>query len=1393
MGGKSTTSTSKVEIPPEVMARYKAVNERAETVSEQPFQQYGGQFVAPLSSTQQAGVTSTNQYSQAAQPYYGAATGLTLAGAGDVGKLTGSQIGQYMDPYVGSVVAPTLEALQQQQGQERTQQQAQAIKSGAFGGDRAGLERANLARQQNLGTAQAIAPLLSQAYGQAVQTAAGQQGVQATDLARKMQAGQQIAGLGTGAQQAALQGAQAQIGAGTLEQQTQQADLTARYQQFLQERGYDFQVAQFLANIAMGTGALSGSTTTTTQPGGFFSDERLKDNIEPIGKTFDGQPIYRYDYGDGRTQLGLIAQDVLERGKPGVGMDKSGYLTVNYRDATDDAAAMASMGGAVEEPGSYERGGYVGGGLVGSEDIKAILASQAQAFGPFSPSGLYGGSGAGAGTPGATGIVPSAKLPVPKLVTASGSPSQPPSGMSQAISTGKGIADLYKGGKELKKEFQEWTKKAPDPKAASGSTPAPAAAPTAAVKPGLNPDAPSPGAKPAMFEAEPNTPQGFYVPEGAAPAAENISEAASAVSPEDFFDMGGFSYGGLVPRGGYDEGGPVEEEATMPYGNDALGNNADILGDVVKAGTPQNLSLPKPGGGAGGGGKSGGIGSDLLQAGQLAMMGAKAAPMIAEGFSALMAALPFSDARLKHNIEPVGKTFDGQNIYRYDMGDGKTQIGLMAQEVLERHPDAVGERDGYLTLDYDRATEDASPFAYGGLIPRQAHADGEAVIPDYSEEADLPAVGAIETEAQAAPDYRAMAIEKAKKHGVDPDAMLKTIQGESSFNPRAVGDEGSSAGLGQFHVAGISKKYPNPGLGDEYFKARRPELAEKMTPQEKIAYLSDPANAEDKLDYMAEHASKKGFGAWTAARNAGLVPGARPTSARADVPAEGASEAQYRNQEPGLIDSIGEKLTSERYMVPALSFLGSMLASKSPFLGQAIGEGLVGGVAGYQSMQKQQMETAKSIVDMVGNRFERFIKPGDKANGIPSQVMYRNKLTSEEYLPNQMSGMVYGALKSAGIPPEMYGVSKPASGGVSAPSAPSVPALAKAGAGAGAQAEKGAEGAGSASAAAPAKAAPAQKDIVDMSKGELKLYFEKNPEAAGFEPNDPNNPQAIRRDIIANQERERAAVGAGLSDEAAKAQAQVKYDQDRLDRVLNDAADYQAKINEKRGELTTVRADQYMAGITPRLERVKTLQAEMKRLGDIYSGFAPGRAEPFKAEMISWANGLGLGDYSKTLRDKLANVNAYDEAVKITMDEVYKNVVSEGLVRAPAASAAGLSKTTPGPNLGPGAVYSLIGRVIGESEHVRKRDEAYLDERPGTDPTRFVRDYERKDPYAIKKEIARGLSSVPLPKDPSIRAQVDSLYKTYGPYGYKPMGTEEAAPQPVTSGTVNNIPFKVVQ
>lgn len=394
MGGKTSQSTQSVSIPPEVLARYNAVNARAEQVAERPFQQYTGQFVAPLTGTQQAGIQGTSAGANLAQPFFGAGTGLTMAGAQDVGPLTQGQIAYYENPYIESVARPTYQALRQQQQEEMMGQTANAIRAGAFGGDRAGLVAANLARQQQLGTAQALAPIYAQGYGQAVQTAAGQQGVVAADLARRMQAGQQLAGLGAGAQQAALQGAQAQLAAGTAEQQTQQADLTARYNQFLQEQGYPFQVAQFLANIAMGTGALSGSTTTTTQPSSFFSDRRLKANVEEIGKLKDGQKLYRYTMADGRTHIGLMADEVEKHHPDAVGV-AGGYKTVDYRAATDDAARHkkahggglmpSSEGGAVTPSMAGE--GYARGGQI--DEIRRLLTMHREMY-PYGHSGLYG-------------------------------------------------------------------------------------------------------------------------------------------------------------------------------------------------------------------------------------------------------------------------------------------------------------------------------------------------------------------------------------------------------------------------------------------------------------------------------------------------------------------------------------------------------------------------------------------------------------------------------------------------------------------------------------------------------------------------------------------------------------------------------------------------------------------------------------------------------------------------------------------------------------------------------------------------------------------------------------------------------------------------------------------
>ena len=323
-GGKGGTSssTTTVSIPPEVLARYNAVNARAEQTAQQPFQAYTGEFVAPLTGVQQAGIGQTQQYSEAAQPYYsqaaGLTTGATKAAQAAAAPLTGQQIANYMSPYTQAVVDPTLKALRQQQAIDLQKQQAGQIQSGAFGGDRAGMTRAFMQGQQQLAQAQAIAPLYQQAYQNALQTAQQQQQLGLAGAQAQMAGAQQLAGIGTGAQQAGLQGAQAVIGAGTLGQQTQQALDTAKYQQFLQERGYPFQVTQFLANIAEGTGALSGSTTssTMTQPTSFFSDRRLKTDIKRIGTAKNGLPLYSFKYkGDdsNTTHIGFIAQEVEDR------------------------------------------------------------------------------------------------------------------------------------------------------------------------------------------------------------------------------------------------------------------------------------------------------------------------------------------------------------------------------------------------------------------------------------------------------------------------------------------------------------------------------------------------------------------------------------------------------------------------------------------------------------------------------------------------------------------------------------------------------------------------------------------------------------------------------------------------------------------------------------------------------------------------------------------------------------------------------------------------------------------------------------------------------------------------------------------------------------------------
>ncbi len=89
-----------------------------------------------------------------------------------------------------------------------------------------------------------------------------------------------------------------------------------------------------------------------------------------------------------------------------------------------------------------------------------------------------------------------------------------------------------------------------------------------------------------------------------------------------------------------------------------------------------------------------------------------------EGLGALFAM--FSDPKLKTDKHPVGKLNDGTPIWVFKYkGDPTPRIGLMADDVQKRHPEAVHSRGGFKTVDYAAATKQSQSMGILGNIGKK--------------------------------------------------------------------------------------------------------------------------------------------------------------------------------------------------------------------------------------------------------------------------------------------------------------------------------------------------------------------------------------------------------------------------------------------------------------------------------------------------------------------------------------------------------------------------------------------------------------------------------------------------------------------------------------------------
>ena len=69
--------------------------------------------------------------------------------------------------------------------------------------------------------------------------------------------------------------------------------------------------------------------------GNMFSDIRLKENIDRVGISPSGIPIYEFNYiGDDARYSGAMAQDLL--GTDAVSIDESGFYMVDYNSIDID-------------------------------------------------------------------------------------------------------------------------------------------------------------------------------------------------------------------------------------------------------------------------------------------------------------------------------------------------------------------------------------------------------------------------------------------------------------------------------------------------------------------------------------------------------------------------------------------------------------------------------------------------------------------------------------------------------------------------------------------------------------------------------------------------------------------------------------------------------------------------------------------------------------------------------------------------------------------------------------------------------------------------------------------------------------------------------------------------
>ena len=331
-------TTEKSELPPFLEEAYKKLSQQAQAVTDPSVQYvpYGGQRLSPLTTEQQLSRQRAYQQAGAYEPDLNLARGLTSLSMAPIGQ---ADISQYMNPFQSEVTQNVLGEMRRRSDIEGQRASDEAVRAGAFGGARHGVQESERMRNLRQQQSQTAAQMRQQNYQQALAAAQAQKAQQLSGAgAFGNIAGQQM--------QLGQQGIQGLTQAGMLGQGQLQKGMDIAYQDFLKQQQFPYTQASTLSNLLTGVPAAQMATVYGQQPGpsmaqqlaglggaaaGMWgmtqSDARLKENVELVGKSPSNVNIYSFKYkGEDGKYEGVMAQEVPWASIVG----DDGYLMVDY-------------------------------------------------------------------------------------------------------------------------------------------------------------------------------------------------------------------------------------------------------------------------------------------------------------------------------------------------------------------------------------------------------------------------------------------------------------------------------------------------------------------------------------------------------------------------------------------------------------------------------------------------------------------------------------------------------------------------------------------------------------------------------------------------------------------------------------------------------------------------------------------------------------------------------------------------------------------------------------------------------------------------------------------------------------------------------------------------------